>query len=291
LGATVEISPAESVKRHYVGSHGLVTENIYLPVKRRIEIRFGAAVHLLIMYDGARREGETSIEGLAPSTLRNFNNKLTFVPAGHAYQEWHETSTPARVTYLYLDPARFQKSNDVEAQYAPRAFFEDAVVWETAAKLKSAVERGQSEDTPYSEALARVLAHELSCSDEDIVRTSAATRGGLASWQMRAVAAYVEEHVSEQTSLITLAGLARLSQYHFCRAFKHSFGISPHHYHVQRRIERAKILLADRANSVTDVGLVLGYSQTSSFSVAFRKILGQTPSEFRRNFVRAGMTS
>lgn len=284
LGATVGISPAASVKRHYIRSHGLVTDIIYLPLRMKIEIRFDGAVHLLIMYEGARHKGETSIEGLAPSKLRNFNNKLTFVPAGHAYQEWHEISTPARVTYLYFDPAKLRKSNDVEAQYAPKAFFEDAGVWETAVKLKSVVQRGQPEDAPYSEALVRVLAHELSCSDEDIVRTSA-TRGGLASWQMRAVAAYVEEHLNEQTSLTTLAGLARLSRYHYCRAFKRAFGVAPHQYLVQRRIEKAKILLADRATTVTEVGLILGYSQTSSFSVAFRKNLRQTPTEFRRNFL------
>jgi AraC family transcriptional regulator len=189
-----------------------------------------------------------------------------------------------------LDPAGFQKSSNAEAQYAPRAFFEDAVFWETASKLKSVIERGKSERMLYSEALARVLAHELSCSDQDLVRTSSVSHGGLASWQMRAVTAYVEEHLGRQTSLLTLAGLARLSQHHFCRAFKHSFGISPHQYLVERRIERAKILLADRASSVTDVGLILGYSQTSSFSVAFRKITAQTPSEFRRNFIRAEMT-
>ena len=52
---------------------------------------------------------------------------------------------------------------------------------------------------------------------------------------------------------------------------------------LQRRIERAKVLLADRANSITDVALILGYSFNSSFTLAFRKITGQTPSEFRRN--------
>jgi len=48
-------------------------------------------------------------------------------------------------------------------------------------------------------------------------------------------------------------------------------------------IERAKVLLSDRANSITDVALILGYSFTSSFTLAFHKITGQTPSEFRKN--------
>jgi AraC family transcriptional regulator len=48
-------------------------------------------------------------------------------------------------------------------------------------------------------------------------------------------------------------------------------------------MERAKALLSDRANSITDVAQILDYSFTSSFTLAFWKITGQTPSEFRKN--------
>src|SRR6516165_2229121 len=210
---TVHISPSDLVKRHCTQRYGIVTESIYAPARSRIEIRYDAPAHLLVLYeDGVRREGETSIDGLPPSTLRNFANKLTFVPA-----------------------------------------------------------------------LASVLAHELSRSGRELARTSAASRGGLASWQKRAVIGYIEELLDERVSLITLARLARLSQHHFCRAFKQSFGTPPQGYLLQRRIERAKVLLSDRANSITDVALTLGYAFNSSFTLAFRKITGQTPSEFRRN--------
>src|ERR1700716_4406370 len=79
----------------------------------------------------------------------------------------------------------------------------------------------------------------------------APARGGLAAWQQRTVAAYIEEHLAEQIPLGTLAQLVRLSPYYFCRAFKQSFGIPPHRYHTGRRIEHAKILLAGRKLSVT----------------------------------------
>jgi AraC family transcriptional regulator len=128
-----------------------------------------------------------------------------------------------------------------------------------------------------------VLVYELARSGQDSAPSTAAIRGGLTGWQMRGVISYIEEHLDEQTSLLTLARIARLSQYHFCHAFRQSLGVPPHQFLVQRRIERAKDLLADRKNSVTSVGLMIGYYQTSSFTVAFRKITGQNPSEFRRN--------
>jgi AraC family transcriptional regulator len=55
----------------------------------------------------------------------------------------------------------------------------------------------------------------------------------------------------------------------------------PHRYHSSRRIERAKALLADPSVSVTEIGLRLGFSETGSFSAAFRKATGLTPTGFR----------
>jgi AraC family transcriptional regulator len=284
LDSTVQIYPADSVKRERASWDGIVTETIYAPTQSRVEFKFDASVHLLVMYYyGARCEGETSIGELAPSRLRNFADKLTFAPAGYTYREWHETCKPTCITYLYLDPIRLQQRAQADATYAPRLFVEDRVLWETAAKLRSVITSRRPEGGRYSEALANVLAHELFRSGNDSIQKTRASRGGLTGWQMRLITNYIDEHLEERTSLITLARIARLSQYHFCRAFKQSFGIPPHQYHVQRRIERAKILLADRQNSVTSVGLTLGYSQTSSFTVAFRKITGQKPSGFRRN--------
>jgi AraC family transcriptional regulator len=232
--------------------------------------------------EGARRDGETSINGFASSKIRNFAKKLTFVPAGCGYRERLETAASTRLTFLYLDPTVLR--SDRETDYAARVHFEDFVVWETAAKLKSAIENGQAKKTSYLSALSSVLAIELSCSDDSASRDAVPIRGGLACWQKRAVVGYIEEHLGEQICLGTLAQLARLSQHHFCRAFKKSFGVPPHQYHVQRRIEEAKLLLADRSVSITDIGFTLGYSQTSSFSVAFRKTTGWTPSEYRREF-------
>jgi AraC family transcriptional regulator len=280
---TVQFSPIDSVKRHSTARHGIVAESFYAPVRSSIQIHYNAPIDLLVLYeDGARREGETSIDGLPPSRLRKFGNKLTFVPAGHSYREWHETSAPLRVTHLYLSRAKLQKSTSADATYFPRVFFEDLTLWTTAIKLKSALESNNLPAT-YLEALVSVLAHELSCLGQKPTLLLPENRGGLAGWQTRAVTAYLDEHLDEKVSLVTLARLAGLSQHHFCRAFKQSVGIPPHGYHLRRRIEHAKVLLSDLATSITDVSSSLGYSNLSSFSLAFRKITGQAPSRFRKN--------
>jgi len=85
---------------------------------------------------------------------------------------------------------------------------------------------------------------------------------------------------ADEIRLAQLAELVSLSPYHFARAFRQSFGVPPHRYHVGRRIERAKTLLA--SSTVTQVALAVGFAETSSFSAVFRRLTGFTPSEFRR---------
>jgi AraC family transcriptional regulator len=115
----------------------------------------------------------------------------------------------------------------------------------------------------------------------DKVAEARSPRGGLAPWHQRLVAAYIEEHLVEPIPLAALAALVGLSRFHFLRAFKQSFGEPPHRYHNIRRVERAKVLLRDET-SVTAIGVVLGFSETSSFSATFRKFTGLTPTEYRR---------
>ena len=144
------------------------------------------------------------------------------------------------------------------------------------------IEGANSDNRSYLEALGRVLAHELARNHKGDTPVKHIIRGGLAAWQQRVVITYIEEHLAEPIALSTLAELAGLSPYHFCRAFKQSFGLPPHRYHTSRRIECAKALLAKPALSVTEIGMTVGFSETSSFSAAFRKATGLTPRAYHR---------
>ena len=180
LHPTVSITPSEPVKRLGIGWRWWFSESVHLPVGNRIEFRFQGSRHLLALYnEGARKSGETSIDGLCSSKLRGSEHRLTFVPAGRAYREWHEAASSAQVTFLYFDPAALHKSDDGAAGLAPRIYFEDPLVWETASKLKKAIESAETNCAPYLEALCGVLAHELSRSDRDLVREPAAPSSDL----------------------------------------------------------------------------------------------------------------
>jgi AraC family transcriptional regulator len=285
----VDYSPSEIVRRHSAAWSGLQVETVQVMRHRPFEYGFRAPCpcHLLIAAElGERYDGETFVEGLPRSTLRDFTRKLTFVPAGHDFRGWQRPRALPRTTYFYIDPRgpladpalRFG-----EIEFKPRLFFYDRGLWETALKLKLLVESPGSMHRQYTEALGIVLTHELVRINGDAGHRGPASRGGLACWQQKRVATYIEEHVADDIPLATLAELARLSRYHFSRSFKRSFGMPPHRYHGSRRIERAKQLLANRELSVTAIALDVGFSETSTFTAAFHRLTGQTPSRYRRN--------
>jgi len=281
----VDYSPSEIVSRRSAAWPGLLVETVQVMQHRPFEYGFRAPCHLLIAAEvGERLDGETFGEGLPRSSLRDFARKLTFVPAGHVFRGSQRPRVLTRTTYFYIDPRgpladptlRFS-----EIEFKPRLFFYDRDLWETALKLKSQVEDPGPMHPQYAEALGIVLTHELVRINGDARRP--VSRGGLACWQQKRVAAYIEENVTDDIPLATLAELARLSPCHFSRSFKRSFGMPPHRYHANRRIERAKLLLANRELSVTAIALKIGFADTTTFSAAFHRLTGQTPSHYRRN--------
>ena len=287
LGATyIEISPSGTVERQSMAGRGIRAELVQSMSRNRIDFRYRGSSHLVLAYQqGVRCSGETFVDGMSRSAPRDFARKLTLLPAGHDYFEWHQLQTSARILYVYFDPSVLDVRSTLtgaSSPLKPLLFFEDASLWSTVEKLTDLIANADREGLAYFEALGAVLVHE-------VLRLNgrngqgAPARGGLAAWQRRLVASHIEDHLSEQISLIALARLVRLSPYHFSRAFKQSFGMPPHRYHTYRRIERAKVLLGGYALSVTDIGLSLGFNEASSFTTTFRKMTGLTPSRYHRS--------
>jgi AraC family transcriptional regulator len=281
---TVVFSPADIVERHATHWRGLQVESLRVTIAEPFEYEFQAPYHLLILAEqGERYDGETLVDGLPLSNQREFSRTLTFIPAGTRFHGWQKPRLLKKATYFYIDPNAPLLDPQLgfnSVEFKPRLFFFDRDLWETTLKLKGQIDAG--EGPLYAEALTVVLLHELLRLNRSNP-TAPAARGGLAGWQQKRVAQYVETHLSDNISLATLADLARLSPYHFARAFKHSFGVPPHRYHLLRRMEQAKLLLGKSGASVTEIALQVGFRETSSFTAAFRKLTDHSPTEYRRS--------
>jgi AraC-like DNA-binding protein len=107
-------------------------------------------------------------------------------------------------------------------------------------------------------------------------------RGGLSAGALRRVCEFVASHLEDDINLQTLAAEARLSVYHFARAFKRSKGVSPHRYVLEQRVMRARQLLAQTDLPLSAIASALGFFDQGHFSRQFRSLVGTTPSSFRR---------
>ena len=107
-------------------------------------------------------------------------------------------------------------------------------------------------------------------------------RGGLPAWQARRLVAYVDAHLAARISLGDLARVAGLSNGHFSRAFKQTFGVSAHRYVMRRRIDLAQSVMLKTQKPLSEIALTCGLSDQSHFTRAFRRIVGDTPNAWRR---------
>ena len=86
---------------------------------------------------------------------------------------------------------------------------------------------------------------------------------------------------AEPLDVRAVAAVAYLSEAHFSRSFRATFGETPHRYLQRRRVERSMFLLRETDRSITDVCLDVGFMSLGTFSRTFREIVGETPSEYR----------
>lgn len=112
------------------------------------------------------------------------------------------------------------------------------------------------------------------------------TKGGLAPWQTRRCTEFLHEHAHENVDLKQLAAQVDLSPFHFARAFKQSTGVPPHRYQTTLRLARAKALLEVSDISVTEIALKVGYESSQALARLFRREVGLSPSDYRRQCAR-----
>lgn len=94
---------------------------------------------------------------------------------------------------------------------------------------------------------------------------------------------YLEDSLDSDISLAAMARHADMSVSTFSKAFAAAFKTTPHQYLLDRRIRRAKTLLATTTMSVTEISVSVGFSTPSHFATTFKNRVGLAPSALRRH--------
>jgi transcriptional regulator GlxA family with amidase domain len=95
------------------------------------------------------------------------------------------------------------------------------------------------------------------------------------------VVTYIDSNLSGALFVGALARIAGVSSRGFHRAFRQRFGITPHAYVILKRIELAQNLMLTTGDSLSQIALACGMTDQSHFTRTFRRIIGQSPRQWR----------
>jgi AraC-like DNA-binding protein len=194
---------------------------------------------------------------------------------------------PFDYLHYYLSASllkRIALDNGVATTYeVQEAFFiEDLVVAQLTRSILSPVRRGEPLDKLALDQIAMLLgAHVLQryCGSP---KGTTLARSGLEPWQKLRAEEMLRSRLEGNITIKELAVACSLSESHFARRFRTSFGISVHQHLIQLRIEHAKTLLSQANKQLAEIAQLSGFCDQAAFTRTFSKVERMTPSRWRR---------
>jgi AraC family transcriptional regulator len=226
-----------------------------------------------------RRTGKSVAIGTARSGV------VTIIPAGSSAR-W-DIPGPVDVIQLYLPHATLDRvtreaNASARGDLLERTGHPDPVTSGLLISAADALEGNAALDALFRQQLTDLLATRLLAEHTGVPTTFEPIMGGLSPHALRRAIERLRSNSDTDVSLAALASDAGLSRFHFCRAFKESTGLSPHAWLRQQRLEQAMNMLRDTDAPIVSVAAELGYASQTAFTAAFKKLTGDTPSDWRR---------
>jgi len=151
---------------------------------------------------------------------------------------------------------------------------------EAMLRLAGELDHPAPDSAALGEALVTLIVLDLARHLREAAMRAGRRKGGLSAHALRTATAMIEA-AGPPPSVAALARACGLSRAHFIRCFHESTGLSPGAAIRWRQVERAKVLLADRARGLDSVARELGYAGAPSLSAAFRRETGRSPGAWR----------
>jgi len=240
--------------------------------------------HVVMAYpSGSQRLERRTGRSAAIATARP--GVVTVIPAGST-SRW-DIHQPMHVVQLYLPQKTLERIAAEAGTTAPGDLLErtghvDSVTSRLLLSAADALDGSAALDALFRQQLTHLLATRLLATHSGSPAAIKPVMGGLSPKVLQLAIERLRSDSDADVSLTALASDAGLSRFHFCRAFKESTGLSPHAWLRQHRLEQAMNMLRDTDEQVVSIAAALGYSSQTAFAAAFRKLTGETPSDWRK---------
>ncbi|MEZ0362299.1 AraC family transcriptional regulator [Mycobacterium sp. pUA109] len=161
----------------------------------------------------------------------------------------------------------------------PRINHRDPLLHQLVERMGSVIGREDVLARMLEESLAETL--RLHLSDGYTGRVRRAPRRALDPAMQASLVEYLEHSLDAEISVAALAAQAEMPVADFVKAFAAAFHTTPHQFLLDRRMARAKTLLATTDRSITEIGAAVGFGTPSHFATTFKRRVGVTPSAYR----------
>ncbi len=196
---------------------------------------------------------------------------------------------PIDVLHVYLEPGLMSEVIEsvfnremVGAQLHDLLDVQDDFILKLADSLISEAQHNEPGSRLFVESLAHQLCIHLVRRYFDLKPSAIVTIGEFDRSVVNRVRDYIMENLGEDLCLTTLSRVARVSPSHFGRVFRRAFGVPPHRFILNARLNKARHLLADRRLAIAEVAAAAGFADQSHLTRHFRNQFKATPDQWRR---------
>ena len=213
------------------------------------------------------------------------HNHIAIVPATVLHRaNWSQESPFA---LLFLEPDRLiQVASEVvraeRIELIPHHAMLDPFIYQIGRSLTAELAADRFGDRLFADSLTIALSIHLLRNYSNFQQPLQIASGGLSPRKLQQAIDYIDAHLTEDLTITAIAQNLELSQYYFSRLFKQSLGVSPYQYIIEQRIDRAKTLLKTTSLSIATISTQVGFASQNQFTVQFRKYVGTTPINYRR---------
>jgi AraC family transcriptional regulator len=242
--------------------------------------------YLVVIYTGGPTRMTRRVDGPRKTSDIVFGDISLLTRSVESEWCWN---TDVEVLHIYLDPRLVQRVvNTVFERDVADVHLRDVlkVRDDLLTGMGHMLIREASSDLSgtrlYAESIGHQLCIHLLRNYFDLKFAGPAPSGGLDQPKMRHVKDFIEEHLGNNLTLVSLANVAGVSAGYFSRLFRNSVGVAPHQYLLGRRLDRARNLLQTNRYSIAEIASVTGFSDQSHLTRHFKRRFGVTPREGRK---------
>jgi len=251
---------------------------------RRQETRIAVDDYtFLINLQGEARSGQDYVDGRRVGFSPRKAGSLIFLPACSEWTGWDEGDTTGSYLFVSMDAGFVQQTLGSKHQAGLQAAigFRDSIIEAALQRIATELKNPDPTSVIMVESQAVQILVQMVRRNGVVLEPA---KGGFSPFDLKRVIASMEARLADPPSADELASELGVSRRHFFRAFKQSTGKTPSGYMADLRLKRALDLLLTTDRPATEIALECGFSSSSHFAYAFKRVHGAGPSEYRRRW-------